>query len=485
AKYVRFTILATNSSEPAIDELEIWEAIGDAKNAQNLALASNGAIPTASGTYPNSDIHKLEHINDGKKGNNHSWISNTNGKGWVQIELAQADVINRVTWARDSDGNFSDRLATQYRIEIAMEEGEWETVATSETRVSPNGDRRELLLAHLPADEAKAYKALTDQLDQMKRQRDALTQGATLYVGQFEQPAPTRRMYRGDPMSPREVVEPGGLSVLDGVRLAANAPERERRQALADWIASEENPLTARVMANRIWHYHFGTGIVSTPSDFGGNGSPPSHPELLDWLADEFVENDWSMKHVHRLILNSRTFRQASQPRSTALATDGDSRLLWRFPPRRAEAEMMRDSILQVTGALDLTSGGPSFNLFKANSNYVRVWEPLEEYGPEHFRRMVYMLRVRMEPEGIFGAFDMPDMAQSCSVRTESTTTLQAFNLFNSKFIIDQADRFADRLKQEAGERTTAQIERAFKLTTGRGPDRMERNASAALIEEH
>src|SRR5690606_24261409 len=128
-----------------------------------------------------------------------------------------------------------------------------------------------------------------------------------IYAGNFEQPAqPTRRLFRGDPLAPREVVAPDVLTVLGTLKLAADAPEQQRRLALASWIASSNNPLTARVMVNRIWHYHFGTGLVDTPSDFGGNGSQPTHPALLDWLARQFVEHGWSLKYVHRLILLSR-----------------------------------------------------------------------------------------------------------------------------------------------------------------------------------
>ncbi len=133
--------------------------------------------------------------------------------------------------------------------------------------------------------------------------------------------------------------------------------DQQRRLALASWIAHPQNPLTARVMVNRIWQYHFGEGLVSTPSDFGVNGAAPSHPELLDWLASEFVEHGWSMKHIHRLILNSATYRQSSDAREDCLAVDASSRLLWRYPPRRMEAEPIRDSILAVSGQLDSAYG--------------------------------------------------------------------------------------------------------------------------------
>jgi hypothetical protein len=201
-------------------------------------------------------------------------------------------------------------------------------------------------------------------------------------------------------MSPKEIVAPDALCVLGSLGLAVDAPERDRRLALARWIASADNPLTARVIVNRIWQHHFGTGLVDTPSDFGANGSRPSHPELLDWLARELVENGWSIKHIHRLILLSNAYQQSSSPRPDCLTVDAGSRLLWRVPPRRLEAEAIRDSMLQIAGNLDLTMGGPGWRAFKPNDNYVRVYEPKEKFGPAEWRRSVYMQRIRMRPEG-------------------------------------------------------------------------------------
>jgi hypothetical protein len=307
-----------------------------------------------------------------------------------------------------------------------------------------------------------------------------------VYAGVFVQPEqPTRRLYRGDPMSPKEVVAPDVLTVLGSLGLAADAPEQPRRLALARWIASPDNPLTARVIVNRLWQHHFGVGLVDTPSDFGGNGSRPTHPELLDWLARQLVENGWSLKHIHRLILLSATYQQSSQPREECLAADAGSRLLWRYPPRRIEAEAIRDSILQITGNLDLARGGPGWRAFKPNDNYVRVYEPKETFGPAEWRRMIYRQRIRMRPEGVFGAFDEPDGGQVCPRRTRSITAIQALNLLNSQFMLDQATRFAERLLREAGSGIEGQIKRGFELTFSRRPDDQEMQAAKELIAAH
>ena len=185
-------------------------------------------------------------------------------------------------------------------------------------------------------------------------------------------------------------------------------------------------------MVNRIWQHHFGEGLVSTPSDFGVNGARPTNPELLDWLASEFMEHGWSMKHIHRLILTSASYRQSSAMNSKGYSVDAGSRLLWRYPPRRMEAEVIRDSILQVSGLLDLRMGGRGFSFFEANENYVRVYTPRQEWPAETFRRMIYGTVVRQRVDGVFGVFDCPDAGQIAPKRTSSLTPLQALNLMNS-----------------------------------------------------
>src|SRR5262249_3855259 len=178
--------------------------------------------------------------------------------------------------------------------------------------------------------------------------------------------------------------------------------------ALARWITDPTNPLTARAMVNRLWQHHYGTGIVDTPSDFGTQGSRPTHPELLDWLAAEFTAHGWSPKPVHRLILTSRTYRQASTPNERGVAADAGTRLLWRFPPQRLEAEPLRDCMLAVSGVLDRRMGSPGFSPFLPTQHHVRVYFPREEYGPEDWRRAVYTTKGRMGPDPRFGGFDRP-----------------------------------------------------------------------------
>jgi hypothetical protein len=273
--------------------------------------------------------------------------------------------------------------------------------------------------------------------------------------------------------------------VLGTLGLAVEAPERDRRLALARWVASPQNPLTARVIVNRIWQQHFGAGLVDTPSDFGANGTKPSHPELLDWLARELVEHGWSIKHIQRLILLSNTYQQSSAPRTECLTVDAGSRLLWRFPPRRLEAEAIRDAILHVAGNLDVTMGGPGWHAFKPNENYVRQYEPKEKFGPEEWRRAIYMQRIRMRPDGVFSAFDAPDGGQACPRRTRSITAIQALNLFNSRFMVDESKMFAERLECEAEDGVDGRVTRAFELAFARQPKAVELAGAQTLIAAH
>jgi mono/diheme cytochrome c family protein len=513
ARWLRFTVNKTSSAEPCIDELEVYTA-GD--GARNIALASAGTKARASSVYPNSEIHRLEHINDGKHGNSRSWISNERGKGWVELEFPEIVTIDRIIWGRDREQKFADRLATDYRIEVAVASNEWRVVVSSADRQPYKAGAKEqpaVSVAGLDSAQAALVKKLVTERKEHEARIAELSRAALIYGGTFaEKPGATHRFHRGDPMQKREVIPPGALEVVP-VKYQARASvpdngkklteEQQRRIALARWMVDPANPLTARVMVNRLWQYHFGEGLVSTPSDFGANGARPTHPELLDWLAAEFMGGErgegrgvkgeaeagtstrsrpWSIKHIHKLIVMSATYRQASDAREEGMAVDAGSRLLWRYPPRRLEAEPIRDMILSVSGKLDLTMGGRGFSFFEPNDNYVRVYAPKKEFGPETFRRMVYGTVVRQRPDGVFGVFDCPDGGQIAPRRTRSTTPLQALNLLNSGFMMQQSAFFADRLKKEAGGDATAQARRAFALAFQRQPDAAEVTAATELI---
>ncbi|MSU44403.1 MAG: DUF1553 domain-containing protein [Pedosphaera sp.] len=458
---------------------------------RNIALASAGAKATASSVYPDNAFHKLEHLNDGLYGNERSWISNERGKGWVQIEFAKMEKVDRVAWSRDRDNvpRYNDRLATRYRIEISRDGAAWQTVATSDDRLVFN--------TKVPGGVIYAAGAMTPaeagQLAELIATRKKLESGIavvttspSIYAGRFVKPGDTFRMNRGDPMQPREKIAAGVLAKFGAkVPASADAPDPERRLTLAKWIASPEHPLTARVWVNRLWHHHFGTGIVDTPSDFGLNGGRPTHRELLDWLASEFIARGWSVKAMHRLIVTSATYRQSSASHAAGVAADAGARLLWRFPPRRMEAESLRDAMLVVSGKLDLKMGGPGFDLFEPNGNYVKVYNSKREFGPAEFRRMVYQSKPRTELDDTFGVFDCPDAGQVTPKRTSSTTPLQALNLLNSPFAIQQAQFFAERVEREAGKDAGGQVKRAFQIIFTRDPAADELAAGIKLVQTH
>jgi hypothetical protein len=484
---VRFTVRATNDgSEPCLDELQVFAKEPNG-SLENVALASSGAKVSVSSVFPGSALHKRKHLNDGLFGNERSWISSERGKGWACIEFPRDCAISEITWGRDRSGAYRDRLATDYLIEAETADGSWKRVASSVDRLPAESGHStiESFLRRLSPKRAQQAAKLLTELTRLREERESTSLTPKIYAGVFVQPDTVHRLYRGDPGSPREAVSPGGIAAVGPVDIPTEAPERERRIALAKWITGPQNPLTARVMVNRLWHYHFGRGIVETPSDFGHNGGRPSHPELLDWLAGELVRSGWSLKHVHRLILTSHTYLQSSAPRADGLKIDASARLLWRFPPRRLEAEAIRDSMLAASGVLDERMGGPGFSPFKPNTNYVRVYLPKEDFGRAEWRRMVYMSKVRMEQDSVFGAFDCPDAGLIAPRRTQSTTAVQALGLFNSRFTEQQAELLARRCQREAGGEIAPRIRRAFELAFGRPPDEFEERAAKPLVSQH
>jgi hypothetical protein len=304
------------------------------------------------------------------------------------------------------------------------------------------------------------------------------------FAGVFRKPDVIHVLNRGDPEQPKEEVAPAVPAALGDLRLATATPEQQRRLALAEWLVSPRNPLTARVIVNRIWQGHFGTGLVETPSDFGRNGSKPSHPELLDWLAQELIRSGWSLKHLHKLIVLSATYRQSSARTEKRLAKDADDRMLWCFPSRRLEAEAIRDAILAVSGRLNGQMGGRGFNMFDQRGG-LSGFKPVESFKEDGRKRMIYAHRVRRERDAVFGALDCPDFGQSTARRRESTTPIQALNLFNSRFTMDEAAAFAARVNEEVGLDPCTQIRRAYSLALNRAPELTEIRAAEPVVRSY
>jgi hypothetical protein len=495
ARRLRLTILDTNRHEPCIDELEVFDAAG-----QNVALASVGTKPTASGNLVTAGVHELEHVNDGHYGNGRSWIAATRTDAWVMLEFSDLVTIEQVVWSRDRTGKHKDRVPTAYRIEVSAgtsDDDAWTLVADSTDRLS-FGTQNDDQLTGLSEKDRTTVTTLKQEKAALQSRVTVAERDSQVFAGSFKNPHPVHLLNRGDAEQQKDELAPDSIvtfaEVVAPVSLAKDAPERERRIALAGWLTDPAHPLPARVMVNRIWQWHFGTGLVDTPNDLGRNGSKPTHPELLDWLADEFVASGWSVKHMHRVIMGSATFRQASRATPAGLAKDADSQLLWRFPPRRLEAEAVRDTMLFVSGRLNLEMGGRGFDLFKSRGG-LSGFTPIELFDAAGRRRMIYAHKVRMERDAVFGAFDCPDAGQSMARRRQSTTPIQALNLFNSAFTFHESEALASRIEADVaqapgaaatnGDLTHLQIDHAFQLAFARSPDPIEASAAEVVVRAY
>ncbi len=283
-------------------------------------------------------------------------------------------------------------------------------------------------------------------------------------------------------------VEPGFLAAVGGGPPRIEPPNAiestGRRTALAGWLTDPANPLTARVMANRVWHYHFGRGIAATPNDVGAMGERPTHPELLDWLAVELIEHGWSLKHLHRVIMKSSVYRQATTLREDASNADPDNKLFWRFPRSRLEGEVIRDAALQAAGLLNPKAGGPSVfpELPKGmGPGGYTSWGKTGE-AAERNRRSIYVFVKRNLRYPLFEAFDMPDTHESCARRNVTTTAPQALMMLNDKLVLEWARAFAARVHESAGPDPKRQVEEAYRIAYSRRPDAGEVEMALAFL---
>ena len=326
--------------------------------------------------------------------------------------------------------------------------------------------------------------------------KQEVTEGSFLHRGEGRyQVPPSYLLIRGDVNSKGARMQPGFVKVITYGNPPVEIPPASgqtsgRRRALAEWLVSPENPLTARVIVNRIWHHHFGRGLVPTLDNFGKMGESPSHPELLDWLALEFMNRGWSIKQMQRLIMTSDTYKMSSQfADAGAIAKDPENRLLWRYGARRLDAEIIRDSILAVSGALNTEAGGPPiFPTMQpevlASMRY-GIWKQQKEDGPEAWRRSVYIYRKRGLPLPLLDIFDLPNQNISCGARNVSTVPTQALALMNNDFVLRQAELFAGRLREAAPNDPAKQVELAYQLALDRAPDADERKLALDFLGEH
>jgi len=436
----------------------------------SIALYRNGALYGAS-YRPHDEFGRLNTFPSGSRilmGKRHTGAANAFWAGEIE------------------EARLYDRALTAEEVATSFQAGPNALAAT-----------RTQLWARLTLSEQSEQAGLRREQEQIQtwlKNRPAEPLG---YIANAEEPGPTFVLHRGEADQPREQVTAAALSAVTApspeLGIAADASEGERRQRFADWVVNPGNPLTARVIVNRVWQYHFGRGLVATPNDFGKMGERPSHPELLDWLASWFVEPagaNWSLKRLHRLLVMSETWRQSSgsgQPEREwpKGIEDAENRWLGRFSSRRLEAEAVRDAMLVLGGELNGQMGGPGFRPFTYKGNggqneYFAADLP----GATYSRRTVYRMCVHSARDPMLDSLDCPEFSTRTPVRPNTTTPLQALSLMNNPFVQRMAEGLARRIVNEAGTDRAQQVDRMWFWVFGRVPSAGERQLAKTLVEE-
>ncbi len=510
-KYRDFVVEAFNSDLP-YDEFIRWQLAGDVLEPDDpLAVIASGFL--AMGPYD------LTAYNNGLP-EMRAFAREEELEGLVAT-VCQTFLGLTVNCARCHDHKFDPVTQKEfYQISAALggtyQGDEREVVAKSarpaiEKRIAAVRDEIAALSEQEENADARQQHALAARRSRLEAVIKLLGDGP-VHTTAPREPGPWHVLARGDFRQPGEIVAPRGIAAVGGVspdwQLDENAREADRRKALAQWIADPNNPLTPRVIVNRLWAWHFGQGLVQTPSDLGFQGGLPSHPELLDWLAGQLVSPRdgpaWSLKRIQRLIVTSATYRQGARVEGVGLRVEGknpsslstpspqpstidaDNRLLWRYSPHRLDAESFRDTVLAVSGQLDPRIGGPGFRDYTVksagnNENYT----VFDAVGPEFNRRSLYRTCVRSGTSPLLDTLDCPDPSVATPQRSVTSTPLQALMLLNNKFMEHYAARFAERLQLEAPDDREAQIRRAYALAYSRQPADDEMAFGSEYVATH
>lgn len=427
------------------------------------------------------------------------------GEEAKQLEDETLAVERAAQAVRDIENPVFRRLRAQNRVKLSKEKQQLITTSADQlseflrekarlakAEAEPTLDQ---VLAALTPDEKAAHQKATAHLADLEKKRTEPQKGF-MVTDSVSGPFETFLLHQGDFLQPRDRVEPGVPAVLDPNPLPPAKVKREnstgRRTALVEWLFSEQNPLTARVIVNRIWQGHFGTGLVATPNDFGHGGARPSHPELLDWLALRFRADGWSFKKLHRLILNSATYRQGMTTPELA----GAGSFFHHRAPRRMTAESIRDSLLQVSGLLSPKKGGPpvwpeipqevlltSPSALFDDESKTRGWYPSPH--DQTLVRSLYLVQKRSLQVPLLAAFDLPDNNLSCACRPVSTVAPQALTLMNNEFMQEVVHALADRVHRETGEGEEEQVRRVYALALQRTPDADELEVCTDFLHRH
>jgi hypothetical protein len=440
------------------------------------------------GPLPIKDAEKRRQYEEHKA----AWEEKTRD---IRAEMAR--IVEPLRAAKIDSGikTFEDEVKTAvYKEPAKRTPMDWVWYKTAEPRISFDEEPDARSLRQLKGDDAKRYAELKKQLAEFDSLKpEPLAQGQFMLDISPTAP-PTHVLLGGNLQNKGEEVQPGFLSILDPSDAKYAPPaglnSTGRRSALAAWLADPKNPLTPRVMVNRIWHYHFGRGIVATPGDFGRMGARPTHPELLDYLTSYFIDNGWSMKKLHRMILLSSTYQQSSAFNTKSAETDPDNKLLWRWPRRRMEAEAVRDSMLATAGLLNTRMGGPGvFPPLPAGTTTelsataaAGGWHAEKDPAAIN-RRSVYIFVRRNLRYPMMMEFDSANNFDVHSVRTNTVTPSQALDLLNFDIVVNWAQNFAGRVLNDSGLSEQAQIDRAFRLAYGRAATADEQKIATSFFE--
>jgi hypothetical protein len=436
---------------------------------------------------------------------------------WTNETRKKADVVaaklKEITTERTAE---LDKIVGEtFERELAKLPAEAQSAARAahDTPADKRSDaQKDLIKRHpfLNVDRGTVYLYLPDRLEgfnkkweertaktQKEMPADDFVQCLTEIPGQI----PTTKLFaRGDFNSPKQDIAPAELTVLNmrGFTIASDDPQLPtsgRRLAYARHLTDGRHPLVARVLVNRFWMHHFGRGLVATPANFGVLGQPPSHPALLDWLADDFMAGGWKLKRLERLIVTSTAYRQSSQHRAELDAVDPENRLLGRMSIRRLEAEMLRDALLASSGRLSAKMFGPPVPVTPDDVGQIvvgvdtrdsagRPTGKVVDLGEDEFRRSIYVQVQRSKPLGMLETFDAPAMSPNCELRASSTNAPQSLLLMNNTFVLQQADAMAQRIEKEVGSDPVAQFQRAWQLTYCRAPSASQSRAGVAFLGE-
>jgi hypothetical protein len=414
---------------------------------------------------------------------------NFRASAWVVIDgkieesfknITRADGLQEIDLAISADSQFLTLISTDGENGYSMDQ-----VGFGNPMISPASPKK------VKPEELARIEELKDMIRKIRKQLEDLGTPPKFYGVVKTKTMETIRIHeRGEPESPvGDPLAPGALSalqMLDPNLTDVTAPETDRRLALANWITHEDNPLTYRVIANRLWQWTFGNGLVTTPSDFGSGGDRPSHPELLDWLAHRLKKNNGSLKSLLREIVLSKTYRQQSifSDQSPGFVKDTANRLLWRQNPRRMDAETIRDSVLLVSGKLNDQRGGPGFEDFAYKHAYAPEYNYVTADSPKLWRRSIYRFVVRTTPNRFMTTLDCPDPANFTPKRLNTTTPLQSLALYNNDFMLRQAGYLAERIEKAAGSNLKKQVDQAFRLVFNRPPNDEEMEISESVLKE-